>query len=142
MKGFSNHMLPGAATERTPGTRPKGFNYGRGLPWHKLTDGGRKLPQEYIRTEALRAAVAARQSILSAAEWELGQALSHVRQADTEDEMERALAALRDVRAKNDPIGIDGTFNVANMPSDAEPTGDKGNGHVFFFEDLPIACDE
>lgn len=142
MKGIGPHYLPGKAVETQPSRISRAFNYGRNLPWYALTSGGRNPPQEYVRTELLRAAIAKRQNILSGAEWALSEALTFVRNAETQAELERALADLARVRVANDPLGIDGTFNQANMPSDAQlPIGDNGNGHVFF-EDLPVGCDE
>lgn len=138
MKGIGPHYLPGKAVETQPSRISRAsFNYGRNLPWYALTSGGSNPPQEYVRTELLRAAIAKRQNVLSGAEWALSEALTFVRNAETQAELERALADLARVRAANDPLGIDGTFNQANMPSDAQPIGDNGNGHVFF-ED----CDE
>lgn len=110
----------------------KAFNYGRGLAWSKMTANGENPPQEYVRTDMLAAAIEKRRLVLSQAAWALTEAMSYCRQAETDEELQAALADLRRVRAANDPLGIDGTFNVANMPDDASPIGDAGNGHVFF----------
>ncbi len=91
------------------------FNYGRTKPWLERTE----TPQEYLRTELLLKAICERALSLSSAAWELEMALRDVRNAETDGEYQLAVATLRTVRAANDVLGIDATFNTANMPGDA-----------------------
>jgi hypothetical protein len=95
------------------------FNYGRCLPWHnylKAHDG--KKPPEYLRTDYLWQAIAERMLQFKTAEWELSMAMMAVRTADNEQEFTQALAKLKAARAANDILGIDATYNQANMPGD------------------------
>lgn len=103
------------------------FNYGRCLPWMNYRKGhdGKK-PAEYLRTEYILYSVQRRAAILSDAVWNLEMALKAVRDADNETEFQNALTKLRAARAANDVLGIDGTYNQANMPGDpAEPEGEN-----------------
>jgi len=105
-------------TEPAPIDRTQ-FNYGRCLPWHnylKAHDG--KKPAEYLRTDYLWQAIAERMLQFKTAEWELSMAMMAVRTADNEQEFTQALAKLKAARAANDILGIDATYNQANMPGD------------------------
>ena len=104
-------------TEQKPSTIDRTqFNYGRCLPWKTRTE----TPAEYLRTQYLWKAIAERMAQFSAAEWELGQALAAVEHADNAAEYTAAIAKLKAVRAANDLLGIDWTYNQANMPAEPE----------------------
>jgi hypothetical protein len=93
------------------------YNYGRNIPWFKLGP-----TPEYHRTYALARALAAAAQKLSQASWELDEACKHVRNAQDMGERARAMSALAPARTVNDLLGIDGTFNQANMPDDYKPS--------------------
>lgn len=91
------------------------YNYGRCLPWARLGANA-----EYLRTQSLYEAMSDRAHRLSQATWELSEALRRVRHADTLPEYYEATAALKAARVAYDLLGIDSTYNSANMPNEPE----------------------
>lgn len=130
MQGINRNWLPGEAKETLrpkiipakPATQSNNpdltqFNYGRCLPWFEyLASHEGKGPAEYLRTEYLQEAIARRALELSTAAWDLQMALREVRTADNGAEFHLAISKLRLARIACDKIGLDGTYNQANMP--------------------------
>ncbi len=94
--------------------RKDGYNYGAALGRAALT-----LAQELEvkRTEVLLKAVEARRLAYSDAAWALEMAIRDVLHGTTAEEQTAAVAKLKSARQANDVLGIDSTYNVANMPT-------------------------